>query len=147
MASWKDGLKDREGTVTQLACVMMSSQIPPYTAEVLEEARKTARKFEVGFVSRSKSAKEYASKVAAKKGDLIKKILNGKIPEGVQKENYQEAIATAAMLDKAAAKAEAEAKIEVKPEVKPEVKVEEKVKVFMPMPCLCLCSCSCLCLR
>ena len=79
MASWKDGLKDREGTVTQLACVMMSSQIPPYSAEVLEEARKTARKFEVGFVSRSKSAKEYASKVAAKKGDLIKKILNGKI--------------------------------------------------------------------
>ena len=129
MASWKDGLKDREGTVTQLACVIMSSRNPPYSAEVLEEARKTARKFEVGFVSRSKSAKEYASKVAAKKGDLIKKILNGKIPEGVQKENYQEAIATAAMLDKAAAKAEAEAKIEVKPEVKPEVKVEEKVEV------------------
>ena len=120
MASWKDGLEGlRERNVTELACVMMSSQKPPYSAEVLEEARKSARKVEGGFASRSKHAKEYAAKVAAKKGDLIKKIVKV-MPEGVQKEHYQEAIATAAMIDKAAAEAEAQAKTEVKPEVKGE---------------------------
>ena len=126
MASWKDGLEGlRERNVTELACVMMSSQKPPYSADVLEEARKSARKVEGGFASRSKHAKEYAAKVAAKKGDLVKKIVKV-MPEGVQKENYQEAIATAAMIDKAAAEAEAEAKTEVKPEeVKTEVKPEE----------------------
>ena len=124
MASWKDGLEGlRERNVTELACVMMSSQKPPYSAEVLEEARKSARKVEGGFASRSKHAKEYAAKVAAKKGDLIKKIVKV-MPEGVQKEHYQEAIATAAMIDKAAAEAEAQAKTEVKPEVKVEVKPE-----------------------
>ena len=67
MASWKDGLEGlRERNVTELACVMMSSQKPPYSAEVLEEARKSARKVEGGFASRSKHAKEYAAKVAAK---------------------------------------------------------------------------------
>ena len=76
MASWKDGLEGlRERNVTELACVMMSSQKPPYSAEVLEEARKSARKVEGGFASRSKHAKEYAAKVAAKKGDLIKNCL------------------------------------------------------------------------
>ena len=76
MASWKDGLEGlRERNVTELACVMMSSQKPPYSAEVLEEARKSARKVEGGFASRSKHAKEYAAKVAAKKGDLVKKIV------------------------------------------------------------------------
>ena len=129
MASWKDGLEGlRERNVTELACVMMSSQKPPYSAEVLEEARKSARKVEGGFASRSKHAKEYAAKVAAKKGDLIKKIVKV-MPEGVQKEHYQEAIATAAMIDKAAAEAEAQAKTEVKPEVKVEVKPEVKVEV------------------
>ena len=129
MASWKDGLEGlRERNVTELACVMMSSQKPPYSAEVLEEARKSARKVEGGFASRSKHAKEYAAKVAAKKGDLVKKIVKV-MPEGVQKEHYQEAIATAAMIDKAAAEAEAQAKTEVKPEVKVEVKPEVKVEV------------------
>ena len=47
----------------------------------------------------------------------------------MQKEHYQEAIATAAMIDKAAAEAEAQAKTEVKPEVKVEVKPEVKVEV------------------
>ena len=124
MASWKDGLEGlRERNVTELACVMMSSQKPPYSVEVLEEARKSARKVEGGFASRSKHAKEYAAKVAAKKGDLIKKIVKV-MTEGVQKEHYQEAIATAAMIDRAAAEAEAQAKTEVKPEVKVEVKPE-----------------------